>query len=52
MGYGRPEAEVWMSKVIQRTRKLQGATRPSTKAAANGKSAASKSAGPPAQREI
>jgi ribosomal protein S18 acetylase RimI-like enzyme len=23
MGYGRPEAEVWMSKVIQRTRKLQ-----------------------------
>jgi Acetyltransferase (GNAT) family len=22
MGYGRPEAEVWMSKVIQRTRKL------------------------------
>lgn len=23
MGYGRPEAEVWMSKVIQRTRKPQ-----------------------------
>ena len=21
MGYGKPEAEVWMSKVIQRTRK-------------------------------
>jgi ribosomal protein S18 acetylase RimI-like enzyme len=27
MGYGKPEAEVWMSKVIQRTRKLKNATR-------------------------
>ena len=23
MGYGRPEAEVWMSKIIQRTRKAK-----------------------------
>jgi ribosomal protein S18 acetylase RimI-like enzyme len=25
MGYGRPEAEVWMSKIIQRTRKAKNA---------------------------
>jgi hypothetical protein len=28
MGYGKPEAEVWMSKLIQRTRKGRAIARP------------------------
>ena len=33
MGYGKPEAEVWMSKLIQRTRKSRNSDRNSTPAA-------------------
>jgi hypothetical protein len=30
MGYGKPEAEVWMSKLIQRTRKSRNSERSAT----------------------